>query len=208
MGTSGCVFLCMSVISIFRQQLNISNLNSRNPFILFPISDTPSFKFINLGLKAAIWKLDILRFFWSLCLYKDACYVNECVYVWMSIRVCACVYVCTHVCVHTWAHMCVHVYMRGSESPTGPHRADGLVRFVRACVCICVWVPPFCRCLQRPGKDVRSHGAGFPGPAHRGARNEIDVLWMNSKCPYQWTMSPTSEVFSKKKKKKRNLKVN
>lgn len=31
--------------------------------------------------------------------------------------------------------MCVHVYMSGSESPTGPHRADGLR--VHACVFVC-----------------------------------------------------------------------
>lgn len=194
MGTSGCVFLCMSVISIFRQQLNINNLNSRNPFILFPISDTPSLKFINLGLNAVIWKLDILRSFFK---FMSVWTCMLCEWVWVCVDVYTCMCVCG--CVHAWAHMCVHVYMRGSESPTDPHRADGLVRFLHACVCICVWVPPFCRCLQKPGKDVRSHGAVFPGPAHRGARNEIDVLWMNSKCPYQWTMSPTSEVISKKK---------
>lgn len=78
--------------------------------------------------------------------------------MWMSVCMCVCVCLCERTC--------VHVYMSGSESPTGPHRADGLGRSACACVCVCVWVPPFCRCLQRPGKDVRSLGAGFPGPAH------------------------------------------
>lgn len=60
MGTPGyiCFYISVYVSHINKQQLNIGNLSSRYPFIIFPISNSPS-KFINICLTAVVWKFEV-----------------------------------------------------------------------------------------------------------------------------------------------------